>query len=68
MNCHFVCSNVHPSDHREPERANAQLHATVLRLPQIESAGAKELTQPRGMKTLTQQQEKDGKNQRPSHF
>ena len=39
----------------EPERANAQSHATVLRLPQIESAGAKELTQPNEMKTLMQQ-------------
>ena len=71
MNCHFVRSDVHPSDHRsvlEPECANAQSHGTILRLPQIESAGAKELTQPKGMKTLTQQQEKDGKNQRPSHF
>ena len=52
----------------EPERANAQSHATVLRLPQIESAGAKELTQPNAMKTLMQQQKKDGRNQRPSHF
>ena len=52
----------------EPERANAQSHATVLRLPQNESAGAKELTQPNGMKTLMQHQKKDGRNQRPSHF
>ena len=71
MNCHFVRSDVHPSNHRsvlEPEHVNAQSHGTVLQLPQIESAGVKELTQPKGMKTLTQQQEKDGKNQRPSHF
>ena len=42
MNCHFGHSDGHPSDHRrvlDPERANAQLHSTVLRLPQIESAG-----------------------------
>ena len=41
MNCHFVRPDVHPSDHRsvlEPERMNAQSHATILRLPQIESA------------------------------
>ena len=52
----------------DPERVNAQSHSTIPRLPQIESAGMKELTQPKGMKMLTQQQEKDGKNQGPSHF
>ena len=70
MNCHFGHSDVHPSDHRsvlDPEHANAQSHSTVPQLPQIESVGTKELTQPKGMKMLTQQQEKDGKNQGPSH-
>ena len=65
MNCHFVCSDVHLSDHRsvlDPERVNAQLHTTALRLTQIQSEGAKELTQSKGTKELTQQQEKDRKN------
>ena len=32
MNCHFGCSDVHPSDHRsvlDPERVNAQSHCTI---------------------------------------
>ena len=71
MNCHFGRSDVHPSDHRsvlDREHANAQSHSTVPRLPQIESVGKKELTQSKGMKILTRQQEKDGKNQGHSHF
>ena len=71
MNRHFIRSDVHLSDHRsvlDPERVNAQSHATILRLPQIESAGGKELTQSKRTKALTQQQEEDRKNQRPSHF
>ena len=52
----------------DPECANAQSHATALRLTQIQSEGAKELTQSKGMKELTQQQEKDRKNQRTIHF
>ena len=71
MNCHFGHSDVHLSNHRsvlDRERANAQSHSTVPRLPQIESVGRKALTQSKGMKMLTQQQEKVGKNQGPSHF
>ena len=52
----------------DPKRANVQLHATALRLTQIQSDGAKEMTQSEGTKELTQQQEKDRKNQRTSHL
>ena len=48
MNCHSGRSDIHPSDHRsvlDRERANAQSHTTGPRLPQIESAGRKKLTQ-----------------------
>ena len=48
----------------DPKRANAHSHATALRLTQIQSDGAKELTQSERTKELTQQQEKDRKNQR----
>ena len=71
MNCHSGRSDIHPSDHRsvlDRERANAQSHTTGPRLPQIESAGRKELTQSKGSKILMQQQQKDGKNQAPSHL
>ena len=71
MNCHFVRSDVHPSDHRsvlDPKRTNGQSHTTVLRLKQNQSEGAKELTQSEGMKGLTQHQEKDKINQSTSHF
>ena len=55
MNCNFVCSDVHPSDHRsvlDPKRANDQSHTNVLRLKQnhwekqTESEEAKDLIQP----------------------
>ena len=71
MDCHFVRSDVHLSNHRsvlDPKCANAQSHTTALRLTKIQSEGVKELTQSEGMNKWTQQQEKDRKNQRTSHF
>ena len=71
MNCHSGRSDIHPSDHRsvlDREHANAQSHITGPRLPQTESAGRKKLTQSKRSKILMQQQQKDGKNQAPSHF
>ena len=71
MNCDSGRSDFHPNDHRsvlDRERASAQSHTIGPRLPQTGSAGRKKLTQPKRSKILTQQQQKDGKNQVPSHF
>ena len=70
MNCQFVRSDVHLSDHRsvlDPKHANARSHITALRLTQNQSEGAKELTQ-RERRNLLNFKEKDRKNQRTSHF
>ena len=71
MNCDSGRSDFHPSDHRsvlDREHASAQSHTIGPRLPQTGSAERKKLTKPKRSKILTQQQQKDGKNQVPSHF